>query len=100
MVLLTIVAGIAANWINLFLPSFVILIVNVIPAFQRGARWKGAAVTVTWTFVLASAAAVSSGIKIYSKLVPTVAELTTTTTTTTTMQHGSPPLTVLSEVLK
>merc|ERR1712151_622203 len=60
MTLVTIAAGTAANWMNMFLPSFVILWMQVLPKRSRGEPWICDALQTAWILTLATACAVSS----------------------------------------
>jgi hypothetical protein len=66
MALLTVLAGTAANWMNLFLPGFVILFTRVLPARQERSPWIGSALLSGWLFTIGLASAVSSTFKIAS----------------------------------
>merc|ERR1712039_773672 len=61
----TIIAGTAANWLNLFLPSCVVLFMRLLPAYRMGAPWARSAVVVVWILLFATASAASSAQKIF-----------------------------------
>lgn len=58
--ILTVGAGTAATWVNLFLPSCVILFNRVLPARRQGHPWIMHAFAVGWIFLLAMASFFSS----------------------------------------
>lgn len=62
--LVTVLAGSAANWLNLFLPGFVNLYANVIPSRAAGEPWIASACKSGWIFLLATASLASSGFEV------------------------------------
>merc|ERR1712129_596499 len=58
--LTTVAAGTAANWMNLFLPGFVIVFAYILPAQRDGSPWVLNAVKTGWIFILATASLISS----------------------------------------
>lgn len=52
MTLFTIVAATFTTWMNIFLPSIVIMWVKVLPSRRRGDRWVAAALKSIWLFML------------------------------------------------
>jgi len=58
--LVTVAAGTAANWMNLFLPCFVIVNAYILPARREGSPWVLNAVKTGWIFLLAVASLISS----------------------------------------
>jgi len=63
-VLFTVLAGTAANWINLFLPGFVILYMRVIPDRSAGKPWLGSAAISGWILAVGTICAVDAAFQI------------------------------------
>jgi len=63
-VLFTVLAGTAANWINLFLPGFVILSMRVIPDRSAGKPWLGSAAISGWILAVGTICAVDAAFQI------------------------------------
>jgi len=61
----TILAGTAANWLNLFLPCFVNIYANILPARAAGESYTATAAKSAWIFLLASMSLGSSLVSIY-----------------------------------
>merc|ERR1719215_505017 len=76
----TVRAGIAANWINLFLPCFVNLLLNIVPARKAGEPWKANAAKSGWIFLLASLSFGSALLGIWGKIEPVFRSVVVTTT--------------------
>jgi len=66
-VLVTILAGTAANWLNLFLPSFVNLYANIIPSRREGTPWGLNAAKAAWILLIATVCFINSLVKIYKE---------------------------------
>lgn len=68
--LVTVMAGVAANWINLFLPCFVTILLNIVPARKAGEPWAFNAVKSGWIFLLASISLGSALVDIWGLIAP------------------------------
>lgn len=58
--MVTILAGTAANWLNVFLPGFVLLYSRVLPGIASGTRPVGQILTCVWVFSIAMMCLASS----------------------------------------
>jgi len=64
MLLYTVTAGTAAVWINLYLPGFVLIYMQVVPSFNSGKAWLGSTLIAAWIFLIAVLATVNASVEI------------------------------------
>merc|ERR1712107_45267 len=69
--LFTILAGTAAVWINLYLPGFVLLYMQVLPEREAGYPWRKNLAIVVWIFFIAGISTVNSCLEIAEIFGPT-----------------------------